>query len=312
MAEKNLTVPQVNNYELIIERATERAGGKPPRVVVVAPDHIDQFAALTRAVEANITAPILVGDKEVMRPLAEEAGCDLEQFRFVPADTHDGALDKSVQLVHRNEADIVLRGGMPVGDFVRGLLRQERRFVTRGKMMSHIAVIKPEKYPKLLLLSDSGVVVQPDLKQKIALAQNLIDFGHRLGIESPRVAVLAAVEVVYPQMSVTVDAAVLAKMNERRQIKGGFVDGPLSFDCAIDREAAESKGISHSEVAGQADAFLAPNIETAHGIYKAMALYGRAQLGGILFGGKVPVAIAATSDSADTIFHSIALAVLAA
>ena len=142
------------------------------------------------------------------------------------------------------------------------------------------------------------------------MVNNLIAVGNRIGIDTPRVAVLAAVEVVYPQMPATIDGAVLGKMSERNQIKGGFVDGPLSFDCAVDPVAAESKGITNSEVAGRANAMLAPNIDTAHGVYKAMALYGNARVGGVIYGGRVPVALAARSDSAENILNSIALAVL--
>ena len=123
-------------------------------------------------------------------------------------------------------------------------------------------------------------------------------------------AVLGAVEVVYPQMPVTVDAAVLSKMNERGQIKGGEVDGPLSFDCAIDPAAARSKGITRSPVAGQADAMVAPNTETAHGVYTAMALYGKAQVGAIVYGGRCPVACPRRAGSVEALFNSIVLSVL--
>ena len=173
-------------------------------------------------------------------------------------------------------------------------------------------MIKPGKYPKLLFLTDSAVVVAPDLTTKLSLISNLVSVAGAVGIKNPRIAVLAAVEAVYPQMPATLDGAVLAKMCDRRQIKGAVVDGPLSFDIAVDIDAARAKGVTTSPVAGQADGMLAPNIEVANGIYNAMTLYGDNEVGGVLVGGRVPVAMHSRADNAGARFNSILLSVLMA
>jgi phosphate butyryltransferase len=159
-------------------------------------------------------------------------------------------------------------------------------------------------------LTDGAVWPEPDLPRKIDLIFNLVSVSRALGLDRPRIAVVAAVEAIYPQMPVTLDAAVLAKMAERGQIRGALVDGPLSYDVAVDMEAAQAKGIRHSAVAGQADAMLASSIEVANGVYLAMSLYGRCDIGGVIAGGLVPVAASFPSDSLSSRFHSILLAIL--
>jgi len=311
MTDTNFAVPEIHSFDQLIERARLMTGDRPCRAAVVAPYHQDSFVACKQAIDAGLIAPVMIGERAKVQAADAEAGLDLGKIDLIEAESDTDAVDAALRLATTGEVDVIIKGSIGIRSFARRFVVHESGFVLPGRLAGHIAVIKPAAYRKLLLLTDAGIVVQPDLKQKIALTNNMIDFAHRIGIEQPRIAILAAVEVVYPQMPVTVEAAVLSKMNERRQIKGGYVDGPLSFDCAVDRFAAESKGITTSEVAGQADAMLAGNIETAHGVYKAMALYGRAQLGGIVFGGKVPVAMAAVSDTAETLFHSIVLAVLA-
>ena len=160
--------------------------------------------------------------------------------------------------------------------------------------------------------------MEPGLKCKLALINNAVAFAGKVGLDLPRVALIAAVEVVYTQMQVTMDAAVIAKMGERKQIEGAFVDGPLSFDVAISTEVAhskgiaEAKGITNSPVAGQADILIAPNIETANGIYKAVGLYGKAEVGGVICGGKTPVILSSRSETVKNRLNSIVLGVISA
>jgi phosphate butyryltransferase len=161
------------------------------------------------------------------------------------------------------------------------------------------------------MLTDGGVVVQPDLMVKLNLISNMVYLANSIGLVNPRIAVVTAVEAVYPQMQATLDGAILAKMAERGQIKGACVDGPLSFDIAVDMLAARAKGITNSPVAGQADGLLAPCIEVANGVYNAMTLYGHCEIGGVIVGGKVPLAVNTRADSQQARFHSIVLATLA-
>jgi phosphate butyryltransferase len=300
----------IENFEQIIALAKARTGQTMLRAAVVSPSHPVVFEACKRAIDFGLITPVMIGDPQAIKEADAAAGQDLGDVQLIEADSDGEATRAAVRMATAGEVDVIVRGGTPVPDFVKVITAEGTGFVGKGRIAGHVAFIKPEKYDRVFALTDAAAVPEPDLKQKMALLLNLIAACLKVGIDPPRIAVLAAVEVVYPQMPVTIDAAVLSKMNERGQIKGAFIDGPLSFDCAVSTFAAESKGIRKSEVAGQANAMLAPNMETAHGIYKAMALYGHAQLGGVLYGGRAPVALAAASDSADTLFHSIALACL--
>ena len=173
-------------------------------------------------------------------------------------------------------------------------------------MVNHVAVFEHLKYPRLLLMADGVVNVSPDIKRKLSIIDNAVKVANRLGVDKPKVAMLAAVEVIYPGMKVTEEGAVISKMVDKGQIKNCFIDGPLSMDVATVPEVAESKGV-RSEVAGQADILIAPNIETGSGIYKAMALFVKAKTAGILTGGTVPVAMPSRCDSPNNIFYSLML-----
>jgi len=313
-ADNQMVIPEVNSFEKLIERARDKvSSGRKPRTVLVLSSEGAMFRAFARAADNDLIDPIIVGNKSVFSQLISEGNISLSGARIVNIPQPEQAVTTVAQMASRGEIDLVVKGGrIPTSDFLKLLFEKNTSFVVKGKTISHILALKAARYEKLLLLTDAGVVIQPDLKQKLALIQNAVTFARRvIGLSWPRVAVLAAVEVIYPQMPVTTDAAILSKMADRGQIKGAFVDGPISFDCAVDMFAARSKGLDKSEVAGQADILLAPNIETAGGIYRAMALYGKAQIGGVLIGGKVPVALGARSDSAETKFHSIVLGVLA-
>ncbi len=302
---------EIKSYDEIVERARAHTETKKPRAAIIEPAHGHYFRAFSRAVENGLIEPVvIVGDREKTEKSAKATGFDLQAVTLVESSAGDASVRTALKMVGSDEIDLIVRGSVPTDLFMHALFEAEGGFVRKGRLVSHVATIKPERYGKVILLTDALVNVAPSLKTKLGLVQNLTAVGQAIGLETARIAVLAAVEVVYPQMPVTVDGAVLAKMSDRHQFKGCFVDGPLSFDCAVDPVAAESKGITNSEVAGRANAMLAPNIETAHGIYKAMALYGKAQMGGVIHGGVVPVAIAARSDSEETIFNSIALAVL--
>jgi phosphotransacetylase len=312
-ADDQVTIPEVNSFEKLIERARDKvSSGRKPRAVLVLSSESTMFRAFAQAVDNGLVDPIIVGNKRAFSQQISESNVSLGGATIVDIPQPEQAVTTAAQMASRGEIDLIVKGSIPTGDFLKLLFKKNTSFVVKGKTISHILALKAARYEKLLLLTDAGVVIQPDLKQKLALIQNALTFARQvIGLSWPRVAVLAAVEVIYPQMPVTMEAAVLSKMAERRQIKSAFVDGPISFDCAVDMFAARSKGLDKSEVAGQADILLAPDIKTAGGIYRAMALYGKAQIGGVLIGGKVPVALGTRSDSAETKFHSIVLGVLA-
>jgi phosphate butyryltransferase len=204
-----------------------------------------------------------------------------------------------------------MKGLVSSDKYMRAILDKERGLMDPGAILSHVSVIENSRYPKLIVCADVAVIPQPDLKEKIAILQYLIRTARALGIERPKVAILAASEQVLPKMQACVDAAILAKMSERGQIQGAVVDGPLALDAAIDRESAEIKGLS-GEVAGDADCLLFPNIESGNVFYKTNTKLAGAELGAIVAGARAPAILSSRGDTVKTKMYSIALGALTA
>ena len=310
---QDFTIPDVHTFEQIVTRATETvSSGKKPRTALVVPSNISSLKALGMAIEKGLVDAILIGDEQLAKKNAAENDVNLDSAKFININEPDMAVKTAVKMACANELDILMSGRVPAVNLLQFILDKSAGFVLKGNTVSHVAVLKPALYEKLLFLTDAAVNMEPNLKTKLAIINNAVKVANLVGVDMPRVALIAAVEVIYPQMPVTMDAAIIAKMADRKQIKGAYVDGPLSFDVAVDMIAAHSKGIKDSKVAGQADILLAPNIETANGVYRAMSLYGQAEIGAIVYGGKVPVVLSSRSDSVESRFNSIILGVLAA
>lgn len=305
-----VTVPEVHTYEQIFARARERALTSRIRAALVTPSEPDILRAFAKMATEKLIEPVLVGDEKLFEEVCREDNIDFPSGEFIGALDPVEAVTKTSELMNSGRINLIVKGRMMTGDLFKCLFLPENGFVQKDKTISHVAVLRPERYKKLLMVTDGAVNVAPDLKTKLALIDNLTKVSNSIGIQNPRIALLAAVEVIYPQMQVTMEAAVIAKMWERGQIKGAIVDGPLSFDVSVDMFAAHSKGVKNSPVAGQADGMVAPNLETANGIYKAMALYGRCQMGGVVVGGKLPVAIGSRSDSWEGKLNSMLLGIL--
>jgi phosphotransacetylase len=301
-----------SGYEQMLTHALERiATGRKPRAAMVAQSSPLTLQALERAFVSGLIEPIVVGDQATFEREISAHAPGLATVDIVDEEHGIDAIRIVADMVGSGEVDLVVHSGIMSAELIAELFRGESKLIQPGKMVSHVAMIKPAKYPKALFVSDAVVNDQPDFAAKLAIIQNAIDLAYLVGVTKPKVAVLSAVEVVYPQMPVTMEAAVLAKMGDRGQIAGAFVDGPLSVDTAVDPSAAQSKGIKKSEVAGDADILIAPNTATAHGMYEAMQFYGDCQVGGVVVGGLVPFALSFPSDSVNTRFHSILLAVMA-
>jgi phosphate butyryltransferase len=307
-----MSIPVIHSYDQIVSLARNKVLAGKPRAALVGLDDPDMLRAFARAAADGLITPIAFGEKEEFNRVCTEAGVAADTIRLMPVKTPDMPVIAAARLAYEDEIDIIVKGRILTADMLTVLFDLGAYYLTKGHTVSHVAVLQPEAYPKLLLLSDSAVVVEPNLQQKLALINNMTTISEAIGITMPRLAMLAAVEVIYPQMPVTIDGAVIAKMADRGQIKGALVDGPLSFDVAVDMEAALSKGVKNSEVAGQADGMIAPNIEVANGVYKAMALYGKCLTGGVIVGGRVPIAIGSRIDDERSKYHSIVLAVLTA
>lgn len=266
--------------------------------------------AILEAKERKIADAILVGDEEKIKEIAAKIGMDLSQFEIVHEPNVKKAALLAVQLVHDRKADMVMKGLVDTATFLRSVLNKEVGLRT-GKTMSHVAVFEIEGFDRLIFLTDAAFNTYPDLKAKVQIIENSVYVAHACGLDCPKVAAIGAVEVVNPDMPATVDAALLAKMSDRGQIKGCVVDGPLALDNAWSEEAAHHKGVK-GEVAGKADIIMLPNIETANVMYKTLTYASNSRNGGLLVGTSAPVILTSRADSFETKVNSIALAAVVA
>lgn len=264
--------------------------------------------AIKAAKERGISDAILVGDESLIRELANKIDMDLSLFEIVNEPNIGKATLEAIKLVSSGKADMVMKGLVDTATFLRAVLNKEVGLRT-GKLMSHVAVFEIEGIDRLILLTDAAFNTYPDLKAKIQILNNSVDVAKACGINMPKVAPVCAVEVVNTDMPATIDASLLSKMNDRGQIKGCIVDGPLALDNALSEEAAHHKGIT-GEVAGKADILLLPNIESANVMYKTLTYTSKSRNGGLLVGTSAPVILTSRADSFETKVNSIALAAL--
>ena len=264
--------------------------------------------AIKAVKERGIADAILVGDESLIRELANKIDMDLSLFEIVNEPNIGKATLEAIKLVSSGKADMVMKGLVDTATFLRAVLNKEVGLRT-GKLMSHVAVFEIEGIDRLILLTDAAFNTYPDLKAKIQILNNSVNVAKACGINMPKVAPVCAVEVVNTDMPATIDASLLSKMNDRGQIKGCIVDGPLALDNALSEEAAHHKGIT-GEVAGKADILLLPNIESANVMYKTLTYTSKSRNGGLLVGTSAPVILTSRADSFETKVNSIALAAL--
>ncbi|MCB2114755.1 MAG: bifunctional enoyl-CoA hydratase/phosphate acetyltransferase [Rhodobacteraceae bacterium] len=278
------------------------------RTAVVHPcDALSLQGALAAAAEEMIV-PILVGPRPKIEAAAAEAGVDIGGLEIVEAPHSHAAAERAVELVREGRADILMKGKLhtdelmgPVVDRDRGL-RTERR-------MSHVFALDVPHYPKMLYVTDAAINIFPDLETKRDIVQNAIDLALALGLARPKVALLSAVETVYPKIPSTIEAAALCKMLDRGQITGGLLDGPLAFDNAVSKAAAEAKGIA-SEVAGDADILMVPDLEAGNMVAKQLIYLAGADAAGIVLGARVPIVLTSRADGILARLASTAMASL--
>lgn len=286
-----------------------RKCNKKKLAVAVAQDE-PVLEAVKAANERGIADAILVGNKDEMRKISEKIDMDLSKFEIIHEIDAKKATMTAIKIVSEGNADMVMKGLVDTATFLRCVLNKEVGLRT-GKLMSHVSVFEIEGIDRLLLLTDAAFNTYPDLKGKVQILNNSVQVAKACGIELPKVAPVCAVEVVNSDMQATIDAALLSKMNDRGQIKGCIVDGPLALDNALSEEAAKHKGID-SPVAGKADIILLPNIETANVMYKTLTYTSKSRNGGLLVGTSAPVILTSRADSFETKVNSIALAALVA
>lgn len=292
----------------IIEAARE-AGKK--RIAVAAAQEHSALEAAVDAAKHGIADPILIGDSTAIKQVAEELKLDISQYKIIEEKDYAKAAAKAVELVKSGEADMVMKGILDTSVLLKAVLNKENGLNT-GRLTSHVAVMQVPTYHKLLLVTDAAINIAPDLAGKIDMITNAVQVAKAIGVDNPKVALLAAVEKVNPdKMPCTTDAAVLTQMNRRGQIKGCIIDGPLALDNAVSKESARIKKIV-SDVAGDADILMTPDIEAGNVLYKCLLDLAQARGAGIVVGAAKPVVLTSRADTADTKLASIALAALTA
>jgi phosphotransacetylase len=275
--------------------------------------HPCEATALSGAVEAGamgLIVPILVGPATKIGEVAKRSGIDLGSTRVVDVPHSHAAAAKAVELVRQGQAELLMKGSLHTDELLGAVVARETGLRT-GRRISHVFIMDVPTYHKVLIVTDAAITIAPTLEDKVDICQNAIDLAISLGITTPKVAILAAVETVTTKMPATIDAAALCKMAERGQITGGLLDGPLAFDNAISKDAARVKGIK-SEVAGDPDILLAPDLEAGNILAKQLSFLARADSAGLVLGARVPIILTSRADSVRSRIASCAVGMLAA
>ena len=296
----------VKNFEDILKAAA----GKNVKVAVAAAHDKEVLSAIKMGMDINLIIPILVGDKEKILSCAKELGLDLSNVKIIDESDIQKASETAVKLVHDGEAKILMKGLVDTSIILKAVLNKDFGLRTNN-LLSHAAVFQPEKYHKLLFITDAAMNLAPDADEKRQITENTVNLAHSLSIEMPKVAVVCAKEKVNPKMTATVDAAELVEKNKSGEITGCVIGGPLALDNAISKEAAVHKGID-DPVAGDADILLMPNIEAGNILYKSLAFLSNSKNAGILLGASAPIVLTSRADTDEAKLNSVALAVMLA
>lgn len=293
------------------ERLLERCKGLSPIPTAVAwPGDESSLQGAMDAAGKGLVVPILVGPEKLIREKADGNGIDLGKVEIVEAADSHAAAVMAVALVREGRAELLMKGSLHSDEILGAVVARETGLRT-GRRLSHVFLMDVPTYHKVFIVTDAAINIAPALEDKVDIVQNAIDLARTFGVERPKVAILAAIETVNSKMPATLDAAALCKMADRGQIRGGLLDGPLAFDNAISRDAADIKGI-RSEVAGDPDILLAPDLEAGNMLAKQLSFLAHADSAGLVLGARVPVILTSRADSVRSRIASSAVAVLAA
>jgi phosphate butyryltransferase len=279
------------------------------KLVLAAAQDEHSLSAVLRAWKDGIIDPILIGDKEEIQKICLSNGYDIAGLRIIHEPGTEMAVEMAVKMVSSKQADVLMKGKVGTSTLLKCVLNKEWGLRT-GQLLSHIALFEVDTYHKLIAVTDVAMNIAPNLQDKIAILNNAIYCLHKLGVDMPKIAVLGAVEMVNENMEATLHAALLSKMNQRDQIKDCIIDGPLAFDNAISLESAQHKGI-RSEVAGDTDILLMPDIEVGNVLYKSLVFFAKAKVASVILGAQAPIVLTSRSDSEQAKFDSILLAAAA-
>lgn len=295
------------SFKDLLELAKTRG---PKKVSVAVAEDKDVLSAVKVATESKIAEPILVGSKEKILDIAREIDFDLSDIEIIHEEDKVLACRVATELVSSGKSDVLMKGLIDTSIIMKQVLDSEIGLRT-GNVISHVAVFDVPTYHKVFIVTDAAMNIAPDLNQKKEIIENAVVLARSLDIEMPKVAVLAAKEKVSPKMEATVHAKELADMNKAGEITDCLVDGPFALDNAISKESAILKGIN-SEVAGDADILLAPNIDAGNALYKCLSFLANAKSAGLVVGTKAPIVLTSRADNEEAKLNSIALAVLMA
>ena len=281
------------------------------RLVAAYANDAHTIEAVAAAVQAGIVEATLVGDRDTILKVCQEQKVDASQFEIVQESVDTKAVATAISLINEGRGDILMKGLVTTDRYMRGILNKEKGLLPPKAVLSHVTVMQIPTYHKLLVVGDVAIIPAPDFNQKVAITNYLITIAKTLGIETPKVALLAATEQVSTGMPACVEAAVLSKMGDRGQIQGALLEGPLALDVAVNAEAAKIKKLT-SQVAGDADCLLFPNSESGNVFFKTCTKFAKAELGAMVMGAKVPCILTSRGDSVKSKMYSIALAANAA
>lgn len=290
----------------LLELVEEAKSKKTRKLVLAAAGDEDAMLAVKNAVNHGIIEPILVGDMPKIKSISKNIGFDISSLECHNVEDKIEASIKATSLIKDGKAEILMKGAIGTGTLMKAVLDKETG-LRKGSTLSHVAVFESPYYHKLLGVTDAAMNVNPDLETKIAIIKNAIEVFHKLGNSNPKVALVGSVETVNPRMEATMHAATISMMNYRKQITGCVIDGPLAIDNAISRKSAELKNIT-SDVAGDTDIIMAPNIDGGNILYKTLNFLGGAVSAAVIMGAQAPVVLTSRSDSDKSKFLSIALA----
>lgn len=295
------------NLEELVEAARARG---VTRVAVAAGHDPDVIAALKQARDMDLADGIFVGNAEKICTFAAQVDYRLARDQVIDERDEAVAARKAIALVREGRASLLMKGKLATATLMRAVLDRETGLRT-GRQLSQVIVFQVPGFKRLMVMTDAAINIAPTLEQKAEICRNAIEVAHAIGIEKPNLAALCALEFVNAEMPATVDAAALAAMNRRGQIKGAFIDGPLAMDVPLSRFAAERKGIE-TPLTENTDIFMAPDIEAANILYRAITYFARGESGGVVIGAKVPLILLSRAESPDTKIRSIAIGVLVA
>ena len=283
---------------------------KPIPTAVAHPCEASALSGAIEAADLGLIVPILIGPRDKIEVTAKAAAIDISGYEIVDAPHSHASAAKAVELLRETKAELLMKGSLHTDELLAAVVSREGGLRT-GRRISHVFVMDVPTYHKVLFITDGAINIAPTLEEKADICQNAIDLVIALGLKRPKVAILAAVETVTSKMPATIDAAALCKMAERGQITGAVLDGPLAFDNAISKQAADTKGI-HSGVAGDPDILLAPDLEAGNILAKQLSFLANADSAGLVLGARVPIILTSRADSVRARIASCGVAMLAA